>query len=393
MNEPEEDIFGAITGHTRATTAADPQKRIPLWRLEEMAGTPAAGDGWRGPAVTTTNLPEPPPKPWPVRAARASGAFLGEVCRTMVRTLSFVALLAVVGAIGFFLRGDLQLPGPGASGPKQAQPPVVLAPVVPKARPAAPAVPDPGAPAVAVPAAPDAPARAPRTVVDRPTAGYEEQGHPLGTPAPLSSTGTSYAFMQTAEDGTPFTYSPCRAIHYVTRAANAPAEGTRLITEAIGTVSPATGLVFINDGATTEAPSASHESFQPDRYGDRWAPLLIAWETIAEDPRFTDTAVGTNVLGLGGSEAVSIGGSAYTYVSGQLELNGPALKRMIAQPDGIERARGVIEHELGHVVGLGHVEDEAELMNPSATQGVTGYQSGDLTGLAALGQGKCQPGL
>lgn len=391
MSEPGEDVFGIITGRVpvRSSTVTEPPSRIPLWKLEEMAGTGASGsgEGWRGSAVATGHVR---PRSWPVRAVRATGTFLREVGRIMVRTLSFVALLALVTAVGLFLHGDLPLPGLDAFGMLQPRPSAVPAPAVPPALPAAPA---PAAPAVAAPVAPDAPIRTPRTVADRPTAGYGAAPHPLGAPAPLAATGASYAFMQTADDGTPFTYDPCRAIHYVTRAANSPAVGPRLIAEAIASVSRATGLVFINDGPTTEAPAPSHASFQPDRYGDRWAPLLIAWETAAEDPRFTDTPVGTNVLGLGGSEAVSIGGSAYTYVSGQLELNGPALQRMIGSPDGINRARGVIEHELAHVVGLGHVEDEAELMNPSATQGVSGYQSGDLTGLAALGQGKCQPGL
>ncbi|MDN4646201.1 matrixin family metalloprotease [Arthrobacter sp. PsM3] len=149
--------------------------------------------------------------------------------------------------------------------------------------------------------------------------------------------------------------------------------------------------MFINDGATTEALSAQHQSYQPARYGDRWAPALIAWETSAEEPRFTNKPVGSNIMGLGGSEAVSIDNSGYTYVSGQLELNGPALQAMIGR-NGPAQAQGVIEHELGHVVGLDHVQDPTQLMNPSNTAGVTTYQAGDLNGLAILGQGACRHG-
>ncbi|WP_432396939.1 matrixin family metalloprotease [Pseudarthrobacter sp. L19] len=118
--------------------------------------------------------------------------------------------------------------------------------------------------------------------------------------------------------------------------------------------------------------------------------MLIAWETTAEEPRFTNKAVGTNVMGLGGSEAVSIGNSGFTYVSGQLELNGPAMQAMIGR-EGPAQARGVIEHELGHVVGLDHVQDPSQLMNPTDSIGVTTYQAGDLTGLSMLGQGPCRP--
>lgn len=133
-------------------------------------------------------------------------------------------------------------------------------------------------------------------------------------------------------------------------------------------------------------------SYQPARYGDRWAPVLIAWETTTEEPRFTNPEYGSNVLGLGGSEAVSVGAIPFTYVSGQLELNGPALGRMLTR-DGTAAARGVIEHELGHVVGLDHVNDATQLMNPSETPTVTGYAAGDLSGLAILGEGQCTPGL
>ena len=61
--------------------------------------------------------------------------------------------------------------------------------------------------------------------------------------------------------------------------------------------------------------------------------------------------------------------------------------------DGVAAARGVIEHELGHVVGLDHVNDATQLMNPSETPTVTGYAAGDLSGLAILGEGQCTPGL
>ncbi|MDX5317789.1 MAG: hypothetical protein LPK38_00260 [Actinomycetes bacterium] len=43
-------------------------------------------------------------------------------------------------------------------------------------------------------------------------------------------------------------------------------------------------------------------------------------------------------------------------------------------------------------MGLDHVEDPTQLMNPVTTT-VTTFQDGDLTGLAALGQGACAPGL
>lgn len=254
-------------------------------------------------------------------------------------------------------------------------------------------VPDPTMPKTPVQAHPAAPAvTKPRAATDHPTPGREESSSPLGRPATVTAKSDSYAFLLTGKDKQPAAYDPCRPIHYVTRAANQPAAGPQLIKEAIAAVSRATGLVFIDDGATTEAPAPQHKSYQPARYGDRWAPVLIAWETTAEEPSFTNYATRTNVMGMAGSEAVSREGSEVTYVSGQLELNGPAMQSLIVR-EGRAQARATIEHELAHIVGLDHVQNPSQLMNPTGVPGVSTYQAGDLNGLAVLGQGECRPGL
>jgi hypothetical protein len=45
-------------------------------------------------------------------------------------------------------------------------------------------------------------------------------------------------------------------------------------------------------------------------------------------------------------------------------------------------------HELAHVVGLAHVDDPRELMYAD-NLGHQAFGPGDLTGLAALGRGRC----
>jgi hypothetical protein len=156
----------------------------------------------------------------------------------------------------------------------------------------------------------------------------------------------------------------------------------------MGRVSTATGLTFIADGATSESPSNRREPYQPARYGDRWAPVLIAWVTPAENPDFA-----ADVTGEGGSTPNSRNGGPGVYVTGQVELDSRQFTRILRRPTGNETALAVILHELGHVVGLGHVTDSSQLMYPETRPGITNFGAGDLTGLAALGRGRCVPSL
>lgn len=81
------------------------------------------------------------------------------------------------------------------------------------------------------------------------------------------------------------------------------------------------------------------------------------------------------------------------YVTGTVVLDGPQFEEILARPDGYSAARAVVLHELGHLVGLDHFEAESELMHPEGRVDVTDFGPGDLTGLAELGAGTCQPDL
>jgi predicted Zn-dependent protease len=138
------------------------------------------------------------------------------------------------------------------------------------------------------------------------------------------------------------------------------------------------------DGATSEAFSRQRLAYQPNRYGDRWAPVLIAWVTRVQDPDLD-----VDVAGAGGSHSVDVPNGQRAYVTGKVELNAEKLARILRQPDGKHVVQTVVMHELGHVMGLAHVNSKSQLMYPEGQSGVTDFGAGDLTGLAALGKGAC----
>ena len=98
------------------------------------------------------------------------------------------------------------------------------------------------------------------------------------------------------------------------------------------------------------------------------------------------------MAGNAGSTSVTVGGTAF-YVTGSLVLDGPAIAELLGSPNGTALAQGVVTHEAAHVVGLGHVDDSGQLMNPTAALSQTYLADGDLAGLARVGTGPCAPKL
>ena len=220
----------------------------------------------------------------------------------------------------------------------------------------------------------------------RPPAGVGAEPQPINVPPTLAVESPAYVFMLNQPDSAdPVAYDPCRPIHVVMNERNVVAGGSAFVNQALAALHTATGLEFVVDGFTDEAPAKVREAYQPDRYGKRWAPVLIAWSDPVESPDLAG-----DVLGLGGSESASDGKQS-VYVTGAIALDGPELAGLLALPDGEAQVRSVIEHELGHLVGLDHVNDPTQLMNPSTDGTVTTYAAGDLTGLNRLGRGACFP--
>ncbi len=203
----------------------------------------------------------------------------------------------------------------------------------------------------------------------------------LGLAASADGTA-SYAFKyhQPGRPDQPVTYSPCKAIHVVVNDAVAPPGGYELVTAALDQVHAASNLTFVVDGHTNELPT--DDSRSPN--GVDWPPVLIAWSTPDQAPTLEG-----RVDGYGGSASTTDPQSGHRYyVTGRVALDAPQLAGELARPGGKDAVRGVIVHELGHVLGLAHVDDRDETMYRSARRdGQLG--PGDRLGFALVGSGQC----
>jgi hypothetical protein len=205
-------------------------------------------------------------------------------------------------------------------------------------------------------------------------------GPPLVRALQAGGASTEFRFLAT-EGGEPVRWNPCEPIHYVVNTGVAPAGSLQDVQDAVVRVSGVTGIPFVFDGLTDEVPSPYREPYLPQRYGARWAPVLIGWV----DPRSSDFDFQPS-----GHDAAAVAGPLApdfpnddVYVSGVVAIN-------LADPNppgfGAPGEQGpVLLHELAHVLGLGHVRVGGELMEPSGG-GVIDYGPGDIEGLERLGR-------
>jgi hypothetical protein len=210
---------------------------------------------------------------------------------------------------------------------------------------------------------------------------------PLGEP-PNVATGVgtfTFAQHQPGAPETPMTYDPCEVIYVEINDGLAPPAGELIVRRALDEISRATGLQFAVEGTTDRLPEESGVAPSMGALGGDWPPVLIAWTTPDQLPDLSG-----EVAGVGGSQALKDPlRQHWRYVTGTVALDAPTLADMLTKPDGDRLVQAIVIHELGHLVGLGHVDDPTELMHEDNVGRLT-LGPGDREGLAQLGSGQCR---
>ena len=190
-----------------------------------------------------------------------------------------------------------------------------------------------------------------------------------------------YAFLQAdPQSGAPIRYDPCSPLRYVINRESAPEGAIDDFEEAVTLFEDAMDVDFEFEGYTDEVPTLDRPIYQPGRYGEgKWAPILIAWVPPAQLLQPNDQAVGA-----AGSTYVQNARGEYVYVTGTVTFNSEA--KLLSGFELGDSWGDVALHELGHVVGLAHVEDDNQVMYRDVTAGDARLGAGDLAGLARLGR-------
>jgi hypothetical protein len=207
--------------------------------------------------------------------------------------------------------------------------------------------------------------------------------HPSkGDPRPLFGGERSHAFIGRSADGEPYRWDPCSTIHYQVDLGQMDDRVLDDVKEAVRRISVASGLAFEFDGVVHVSVNdlvSSGDFVTATTAGLHWSPVLIAFRS-----RSAMRLLGVR-RAFGVAMPVTTQFDAEQFVSGVVVINASA-----GLEDGFDRAPSVgtvLQHELGHAVGLGHIFDPFQLMSPVPV--VTDWGTGDLAGLEELGKGPC----
>ena len=197
----------------------------------------------------------------------------------------------------------------------------------------------------------------------------------------------AFAFLQ-LDAGRPVRWNPCDEVPWSFNPAGAPAGGLAAVQAAVSEIGARTGLRFAYRGATSDAPTGTYlrQSWKQFR------PLLIGWTSASRSDllagRGASTVGMTRVLWTGSYD--STGANRTQMASAVVALN----RASRAGTTGPASWYTYALHEVGHAVGLDHVADGSQIMNPVISGSLRGLGRGDVAGLSRVGAGGgCLPDI
>jgi hypothetical protein len=218
-------------------------------------------------------------------------------------------------------------------------------------------------------------------------------------PAPTRSTGAvdaqtvptdpdgPYAFLEaTYVDGqrVPVRWNPCQPIEYQLHLDDPPLGTAITIADAIRQASDATGIAFRSHGMTSRDTHALiSNGYFTNPLRSVYRPVLIDVVTHREFRTFHEPR---RVVAFAHPQRGN-GDLNHQYVAGFIVVDGGAR----FATTGRWSMELVVLHELGHLLGLGHVKAADELMysvevaRHTVPQQIDGWGPGDLEGLRRLG--------
>jgi hypothetical protein len=202
-------------------------------------------------------------------------------------------------------------------------------------------------------------------------------------PVVVAETSGEWKLSDVAQGGAVL-HDPCIPIRWAISTDRMPAGADEVVRDAVAEIAARTGLVWEGGSYTGTPVDFEREPLVRDEEW-RWAPVVIGWSTEAKSPDLEG-----NTSGVGGPMVTRGAYGTDEYLrSGTVLLDLDEFPVDFSNEVERAKAKALVMHELGHVVGLDHVSDSSELMFPAATTTME-WGPGDLAGLAVAGAGRCE---
>ena len=193
--------------------------------------------------------------------------------------------------------------------------------------------------------------------------------------------GSSSFRFDTLIDGRPVRMDPCAPIRWSSSTARGPVGGVAVLKEAVARVAAVSGTTWTYVGPTAAEPGTR---LLPRAPAASYPPVVLGWS----DASRSDLLARTQPSTLGVTQTQWFG-MAYADGTRRAKAVGAvvALDRTERLPlRGGLSWKTVALHELGHAMGLDHVEDNSQLMDTGLSRTLTDLQAGDRNGLIRAGR-------